>query len=382
MQALSQFLILHSFGWPAETIVGLVTDASLAAVAAANYNATMCGPADIELVRSHGLKALLLGTSTGGPHWVGESASPSDATANKGNAATFGYFVTDEPDNIDTIREATFAQIATKVAALRAADPGHPAYVNMLGGDVASGNLALYMPLVVPDLLSYDSYYWWHAQTPSWFSHLAGFRAASLAAGIPFVVWAEANAADDAEFDSGATPPANNRARLRLSVYCSLAYGAKGIQWFIDSISSDVTAINAELKMLGPTLLGLTSRAVWHTSSVPSAERILPGIWYSTAAANLVIGELTADTDPQAIYLLLANKDATASNSVTLNLSPPVLEVKEISKTTGLPVSCGAVITGGSASVALTIGAGDGCLLRVVVRREAGRGRAARRGLR
>jgi len=139
-----------------------------------------------------------------------------------------GYFVTDEPS------AARFDDLAAIVAELRAADPAHVAYINLLA-DYIPGGLGVptysdyverFIMTVRPSLLSYD-YYPFEVRKrdrPTFFSNLAVVREHATRHRVPFMLIVLA------------MPHGPYRdpteAELSWQVFHALAYGARGISYF------------------------------------------------------------------------------------------------------------------------------------------------------
>jgi hypothetical protein len=169
-------------------------------------------------------------------------------------------------------------------------------------------------------------------------------------------------------------------AEMRWQVYTSLAYGIKGLMWFtywsmpgfggtaIVTFTGEparlypiVKQLNGETRVLGKTLLGLTSTGVYHTGNVPlgctrlgvDAPIQLPG------DLSLLIGFFT-DAKGQH-YAMVVNRDHDKAVEATLLLKPHVTGLTEISAVDGgdKPV----VLADRKAK--LSLGAGDGRLFRL-----------------
>lgn len=360
------FLILYSYGWPAEQVAGYLTEQSARRIAAAHYNTVMCGPPELELVAEAGLRCLAIGWSRGAPDWIGESVSPAIARTWAANPAVWGYYVMDEPDNKNAKRGAVFKQLAATVKEFGAADPNHVAWINVSS---ATGNfLSDYMEVVKPELLSFDLYRWW-ARESDWWRGLEAHRDAALKAHVPMIMWIESNSSEQ-RFNAHLPPPKDNATKIRWSVYTSLAYGCKGVQWFLGSTDEDVANLNAELAAMGTTLIGLESQRVFHTSAVPREGQRLPeSSWYFTDAQDLVIGEFASPAEPNARYLMIANKSIEADRDAVLVIKRRrVATVEEVNKKsvgrTALPMERRTDAT----LVRLRLSAGDGRLIRVETR--------------
>jgi hypothetical protein len=360
-----EFLILYSFGWPAEQVAGRLTDLSARRIAAAHYNTVMCATSELELVAKAGLRCLAIGWSQGPPDYIGEAVSPRIARTLAANPAIWGYYVMDEPDNKNRKRGATFEQLAERIRDYRAADPDHAAWINVTS---ATGSfLSTYMEVVRPDFLSFDLYRWW-ARESDWWRGLEAHRDAALRAGVPMIMWIESNSSEK-RFNAHMPPPDDNAAKIRWSAYTSLAYGSKGVQWFTGSTDEDVSTLNGELSVLGPTLVNLESKRVFHTSEVPLEGRRLPeSNWYFTDAPHLVIGEFANPREPNASYFLIANKSIEQDSEAVFEVRRAVSVVEEINRKSGgrtvLPTERQAAAT----RTRLHLSAGDGRLIRVEMR--------------
>lgn len=358
-----EFLILYSYGWPAEQVAGRLTELTARRIAAANYNTVMCETSELELVAKAGLRCLVIGRSQGAPDWIGEAVSPTVARALASTPAVWGYYVIDEPDNKNWKRGAVFQELAERVKEYRLADPNHVAWINMTA---ATGSfLADYMEVVKPDLLSFDQYRWWSVES-DWWRALEAHRDAALKAGVPMIVWIESNTSEK-RANAQLPPPEDNTTKIRWSVYTSLAYGSKGVQWFLGSTSDDVAELNAELSAMGPTLISLESKHVFHTSGVPREGQRLPeSSWYFTEAQDLLIGEFANQDERNASYFLIANKSIDNDIDAVFELRRPnVSSVEEVNKKsvgrTPLPLERQSAAT----RVRLHLSAGDGRLIRV-----------------
>jgi hypothetical protein len=145
-----------------------------------------------------------------------------------GHPALAGYFVDDEPT------AAEFEPVAAVVAALRAADPRHLAYVNLLPDYVPPAALGAptyeeyvehFITTVRPQLLSYDYYPFGHEKDRStFFANLAVMRAAALRHDLPFLLIVLAMPHGPYRDPS--------EAELAWQVHHALAYGARGVSYF------------------------------------------------------------------------------------------------------------------------------------------------------
>ena len=140
------------------------------------------------------------------------------------------YVLQDEPNAKD------FPALAKSVATLHKLDPAHFPYINLLptyaspeqlGTPTYPRYLAEFIAQVKPDFVSYDHYTITTGSDrpgPDYFLNLKLVRDAAVKAELPF--WAFVRACT---FDAFPTPTDGG---LRFTAFCSLAYGARGIEYF------------------------------------------------------------------------------------------------------------------------------------------------------
>jgi hypothetical protein len=296
-----------------------LTEPTVKALAGADFN-IVYGPAEkLDLCRQYGLKLMI-------PH-----PGPETAAKLRGNPDVWGYDVMDEPISLKQVHAA-----ADSLRIYREADPTHLTFVNL--NQKAGHWIPFFIDTVQPDFLSYDEYPWWYGGIYRWFSRedplyvkLEQHRDAAITAGLPLTVWREVNTrrnvpgTDDRNW---ITPPDNDK-KIRLNVYATLAYGAKGILWFfgpllfdrktgeLNETGNQVAVINHELKRLGPVLLPLVSTGVFHTGPAPKGSREpSPDHWAQPIGKNLLIGTFR---DPERRdYVMIVNKDWRTANTATI----------------------------------------------------------------
>lgn len=285
-----------------------------------------------------------------------------------------GYYVWDEP------RREDFAAAKEMVKYFNEKDPSslcliamYPSYGPYKHPREYEEFLQEYVDVVNPQVLSYDYYPFrnnTHSSTFYWDFEVN--RKIALRKGIP--MWFYIQACQRPGWDNPTV------SMIRYQAFSALAYGAKGIQYFIyrdivgknpefvnavvDSESrptrkyEGIKALNGEILKLGPTLMKLTSIGVYHSGSVPSGCRGLDGNpLVSKASDNLLIGLFE---DPDSIdYLLVVNKDYESKQEVCLCFNKKV-KLQEVSEQTDslsekLSVDC----------LELCLSAGAGRLFRV-----------------
>lgn len=335
---------------------GPANEEMAAAYRDAHFNTVMAASGGVDLCAKYGLKVIVM------------NATPEIAAANKDNPNVWGWFVRDEP------KEAEYAATAVPTAALHAADPNHPAYVNM----VSTFPLDSFFETVNPRIMSFDYYQWWWG-TYMQFYFLDIHRRMAEKQQVPLLVWVEVNADKLWEYGKpGAGYPADNEAKIRQSVYTALAYGAKGIQWFVESLlfklapdgkaagpvltraGEDVKKINAELEALGPELIGLKSTGVFHTPPFVYEKEPLPlkDRWVKVKGREITVG-LFEDA-AGARYMMAVNRDIANRSKVVLKPDVVITGILRFDrvKRKWVPESSNGI-------AALEIAPGDGELLKI-----------------
>ncbi len=302
---------------------GPTDDASAQKIVEAGFNTVMVETDKLELCRKHGLKAMLFRCPT-------ELAGKL-----RGDKSVWGYILVDEPHNKE------FPALAKLVAKYRQADPTHPCYVNL----DSRGCPRLLVDKVGIPFVSYDYYCWWFNQL-NYYNRLEEFSNVARTDGVPLLCWVEVNAGTDAHKDRGKIYVPGNLVKLRHSVYMPLAYGAKGIQWFVDTLlfeggqlsrcGQDVATVNAELKRLGPFLYGLRSIDAYHsaTGTPPATIKKLPySYWVQTSTPDTVLGSFK-DAD-NCDYIMAVNRNIDKKQTVGLWFWRQIAAVEKFDKKTG-----------------------------------------------
>jgi hypothetical protein len=296
-----------------------LTEANVKALAGADFNIAH-GPADkLDLCRQHGLKLMI------------RNPGAKIASQLRGNPDVWGYDVLDEPISLKQVH-----QVVDSLTIYREADPTHLTFVNL--NQKAGHWIPYFIDTVKPDFLSYDEYPWWYGGIYRWFAQedplyvkLEQHRDAAIAAGLPLTVWREVNTQRNVpgSMDRNWITPPDNDKKIRLNVYATLAYGAKGILWFYGPLLFDkktgelnetgrqVAAINHELKRLGPVLLPLLSTGVFHSSPAPKGSREpTPDHWVQPIGKDLLIGTFRGTEHRE--YVMAVNKSWQKANTATL----------------------------------------------------------------
>jgi len=356
---LTEFLI--ATGWAPTNLASI---AVAQALVKANFNAILWPLDKLEVCRAAGLKLMA------------EGVTPEAASKLPAEPALWGYHLADEP------KAAAFPKLAKEVEAFRRADQTHPANINMLC--YAGELLHDYMRTVKPDLLSYDHYQWWWG-SHSHFEKLEQYRAASLAAGIPLTCWVEVNANPNVEWGGDQSGDPDNAAKLRQSVYTSLAYGVKGVQWFsasyllkpgtteLSECGQQVEQLNSELKRLGPTLIKLHSIDVFHTKPLPRrTSESQHDHWAQVNGEELMWGMFKDDDETD--YIMVVNRDIHQRQQATVQFQRAgygrkVKSVQRFDKQTGTWFQLGSNVR---ILFVVNLDPGDGQLFKVLKEADAG----------
>lgn len=160
---------------------------------------------------------------------------PEIIKAHNDHPAVFGYHLKDEPDG------GQFSEIVKSAELVRKLAPGKWPYVNLtpgMGAGYITDHVKPFIEQVKPPILSYDNYAIGEKVSFSYgfWANISDIRSAALAADIPFhniILTAAhwnyrvANASD-----------------LRLQIYGSLAYGARGLGYY-KFVSEPLSALDA-----------------------------------------------------------------------------------------------------------------------------------------
>jgi hypothetical protein len=273
------------------------TDEALAAVAAQHYTLTWTPADGLDVAARRGLRAMLQDPLLN-PATLDDPAQTAKLDALiarvKNHRALYAYFLTDEPS------AAAFPGWGRLVAYLRERDPAHLAYINLfptyanneqLGttGDTVTAyqeHLRQYIAVVKPALISYDHYHFFmNKDGDQYFLNLGMIRRAALDAGLPFL-----NIIQACKIDKSWRLP--NPDELRWLVYTTLAYGGRGISYFVYwgpasygglyqdgkrmPLALAAAKLNGEIGDLSPILMTLDSLGVYHTAPAPQGAEAIP----------------------------------------------------------------------------------------------------------
>jgi hypothetical protein len=297
--------------------------------------------------------------------------------------ALYGYYLIDEPNS------ELFPDLALLHAEVQRRDPKHPPFINLfptyastaqLGAPTYSDYIERFMTTVTPAILGYDHYALMKGGgiRADYFENLEIIREHGLRFNVP--AWNTVLSIPH----YGYRDPSEGD--MRWQAYTSLAYGIKGIGWFtywtihefekegVAIVGSDgkparlfpiVRDINSEVRMLGRTLLQLTSTGVFHTGGVPVGCRRLgsDALVQVPPEAPLVLG-FFRDPDGGELVMVV-NRDYTKPVEYTVSFRPHVVSVAEVSATDGTlePLALS------NRRARLKLRPGDGRLLRLTTSR-------------
>ena len=288
--------------------------------------------------------------------------------------ALAGYDLADEPP------ETAFAGLGEVVAYLRARDPAHPAFVNVLpnyGPPSYDTYLERYATEAETAMFSFDFYpFTVYGDRDGFLPNLAAMRSLSLRHSRPFLEIGQA------------TPHLTYRqpseAEKRWQVFQSLAYGASGISYFTywsvalegfgpgivgpDGTPTpqylEVQRINARAQAIGSHLVGARSVDVFQSPPDPaSVSPRRPGAAVDVTGDEPVTAGVF-ETDEH-VYVLLVNGRTDAAISVTADLSFGATLPEELDPGSGMWSTVPATPIGTVARTPVTLDAGDGRLYRM-----------------
>lgn len=269
-------------------------------------------------------------------------------------------------------------------------------YINLYPTYATSGQLGvptyeeyvdLFMRTVRPKILSFDFYPFVATGAAvtdrirdDFFWNLEIIRKKSLEYDTPF--WAFVQTCRFA----GMRNP--SPAEVRWQTYQNLAYGAKGIQYFLywslpdgnseqimDGIVtndgrktehySTVKQLNSELRALGKTLLSLTSEGVYHSYGLPpySDENYKPD-WLADVSGDPVVIGVFSGSDASK-YLMIVNRSFLEKANARITVKGDYNNVAQISKTTGEAIEIPTSVQTDTVVFNVQLVEGDGILIKL-----------------
>lgn len=341
------------------------TDPNLAIVARDGYTMTWTPEAGLDAARRHGLRAmledpLLSPASLDNPGTREKLKALVERVRN--HPALEAYYITDEPG------AAAFPGLGRLADFLRELDPAHFAYINLfptyanneqLGtpGDTVTAyreHLTRFTAAVRPALVSYDHYHFFRDRDgDQYFLNLAMIRDAAREAGAPFLNIIQACTIEKSW-------RLVNADELRFLVYTTLAYGGRGISYFLywgptaygglyqegvrTPLADPVAGLNREINALSPPLMALRSLGAYHATPVPKGADPIPSSSpvHMEGNPDCVIGLFAPEsarapalTAADARALLIANRSYTKETQARLQLKSGIRRIEEFNRTTG-----------------------------------------------
>ncbi|MBT1070963.1 hypothetical protein [Pelotalea chapellei] len=275
------------------------TSESLSKAVIEGFNLTSPDEYRLDMVSKSGMMSMLKNSLlTPSTIDTSEGRAKLDLLINrvKDHPSLKAYYITDEPKASD------FPGLAKLVAYLRERDPKHFAFINLPPIYASNTQLGVngtpvhayqeylqrFIEEVNPSLISYDHYHFFKTgDGDQFFLNLELIRKFSLKHGLPFWNTIQASTVES----NWRTVNANE---LRWLVYTTLAYGARGISYFLywgpvtygggglyqggikTPLVDSAAVINKELAAVGSILIKLDSMGVYHTSPLPPGTNPVP----------------------------------------------------------------------------------------------------------
>jgi hypothetical protein len=276
--------------------------------------------------------------------------------------AVMGFLLRDEP------HAKAMSDLGLVAKLIRELMPGKLPYVNLFPSRVSTDWMGTptydeYVRLLIEKVkqpfLSYDNYSLVSDEMEDdFFTNLEKIRKLSVESGVPFWNCVLSNAHFNYMENSDAT--------YSLQAYSTMAYGARGIQYFsyftwalgnyrlgpIDQFGNKTAAwdmlrrINNQIHALAPTLKNLTSTGVYHSANVPleckplSESRLLKSVAMTQShlvatpvQGRFLLGEFLDERGRH--YFMLVNKDLKNSFRFEVALRNPGSKLIHISPFSG-----------------------------------------------
>jgi hypothetical protein len=230
----------RSFGMPISTYWSppVINDASVKQMTDGGFNLIWGKESDLNLAAKY-KRRLMISNDLLRPEVLDNPVELAKLNAFidrvKQHPALYFYFITDEPS------AAAFPALGRLVSHLRARDPAHWAYINLLPtyatnaqlgtkGDATTAYreyLRQFVTVVKPDFLSYDHYHFAaHGDGGQYFLNLSLIRETAITHDLPFI-----NIVQASKWSDEVRVPTSNE--MRWLNYTSLAYGAQGLSYFV-----------------------------------------------------------------------------------------------------------------------------------------------------
>lgn len=360
-------------------------DTNLATVAADGYNMTWTPEAGLDVAQRHGLKAmlqdpLLAPESLDDPAKRGQLQALVERVRN--HPALEAYFITDEPS------AGAFPGLGRLADFLRLHDPSHFAYINLFptyanntqlgnAGDTVTAyreHLKQFNAAVKPALVSYDHYHFFKERDgKEYFLNLGMIRDSAREAKVPFLNIIQASTIEKSW-------RLVNAEELRFLVYSTLAYGGRGISYFLfwgpasyggvyqdgsrSVLGDPIARLNKEIRALNDPLMALESTHVYHAAPVPRGADPVPESSPVKFDGNpdCLVGLFRQGSETRDSAFLVANRSYKSETPARLSLPTNVRRLEEFDRATARWRKVGDWKRG--TALSLTLAPGDGRLFR------------------
>ena len=267
------------------------------------------------------------------------------------STALWGYYVTDEPS------AAEYERLRAITDELRRLDPERPSYINLfpnyaneeqLGTATYDDHVRRYIAEVKPPLVSYDHYCFFQdgVHRDAYFANLRTVRDHSMRAGLDF--WQIVLSSQLFDW------PDLSEADLRWQVWTSLAYGARGISYYVYSgIDGPVQhwnaivdpygypterypairRINLGVAAVGKHLMQMRSVGVSHGSGTRSETFGERSVLADALPERLIAGEFVRNDGGAAI--IVVNDDLEVGSRSVLRVNERFASSRSVDRVTG-----------------------------------------------
>lgn len=369
------------------------TQDKFAQVAGANFTVAMIGGGTpeinkqaLDLCQASGIKGLVIDSRIQftGRRNRGQTDILDTVLADYSkHPALWGYYLVDEPS------ASRFNSIGDANRYLLEKDPKHTPFVNLFptyatnqqtGASSYEQYVDEFCRVVGPKLLSYDHYALMAdgAVRGDYFANMEIIRRQSIKHSVPF------------NYILLSVPHGPykdvNEADIRWQAFTALAYGARGLMYFTYMTPNDsawgyhdaligsngqptakyeiAKKVNGEIRKLAPTLMRLTTVAVYHTAPVPQGCELLPsnGLIESIKGGEFVIGQFNSDDGIR--YAMIVNRSLTNAVRAKIAFSQKV-DIREVSPASGR--ECGVIVNdeNGTCVWNASFAPGQGRLVRI-----------------
>lgn len=387
-----------------------VTDENISVLARDGYNLTSIeldnAPiadylARLDIIQKSHIKSMITAPSIVTPSALGDPAKKAKldelVDAVKKHPAFAGWNLADEPS------APTFSNWARLVKYLRKRDPEHFEYINLLPTYASQQMLGVflsappsgpvgipqnfagigdnkntiifyneylkeYIDTIKPTLISYDHYHFLKdgVDGAQYFLNLELVRSASLKAKVPFLNIVQACTIEKAWRKL-------NENEYRWLAYTTMAYGGRGISWFLYWWPTDtglyqfngkrmpdadiIANLNHQIEALAPALLKLTSTEVYQSDPLPAGtQSINDGCPVKPESGQFVIGMFKENNKQNAF--MIVNRDYKKSSFTKLTVNMGTGKLMEYSQTKKEWAFLQTVKTGSKISINLLPGGG------------------------